>query len=143
MAASEKTVKQVIVMRNDLNMRKGKMIAQGSHASIAFLTNKLKWDESDTQQGDNYWNVTLSDAEDSWIEGRFTKICVRVNSEEELLEIHAKATEAGIVSHLIQDAGLTEFKDSAGNPVPTYTCAGLGPDYAERIDLITGHLELL
>ena len=30
--------KQVIVMRTDLNMRKGKMIAQGSHASLAFLT---------------------------------------------------------------------------------------------------------
>lgn len=34
--------KQVIVMRTDLNMRKGKMIAQGSHASIAFLTRKGK-----------------------------------------------------------------------------------------------------
>lgn len=27
-------LKQIIVMRNDLNMRKGKMIAQGAHASI-------------------------------------------------------------------------------------------------------------
>lgn len=30
-------VKQVIVMRKDLNMRRGKQIAQGAHASMAAL----------------------------------------------------------------------------------------------------------
>ena len=29
--------KQVIVLRKDLNMRKGKMVAQGAHASMAAL----------------------------------------------------------------------------------------------------------
>lgn len=33
--------KQVIVMRKDLNMRKGKMIAQGSHASMAVILDEL------------------------------------------------------------------------------------------------------
>ena len=34
--------KQVIVIRKDLNMRLGKSVAQGSHASISFLTRKIQ-----------------------------------------------------------------------------------------------------
>jgi len=119
-------VKQVIVMRNDLGMRKGKMIAQGSHASISFLTRKL-------QSGRK-----MTDVEQQWVNDRFTKICVRVDSEQELIDIHNKALSHGVESHLITDAGLTEF-----NGVPTKTCLALGPDYANKIDTITGHLKLL
>ena len=120
------TVKQVIVMRNDLGMRKGKMIAQGSHASISFLTRKI-------QSGRK-----MTDVEQQWVNDRFTKICVRVDSEQELIDIHNKALANGVESHLITDAGLTEF-----NGVPTKTCLALGPDYASKIDAITGHLKLL
>lgn len=127
-------VKQVIVMRTDLNMRKGKMIAQGAHASIAFLTNKMKYKGFDPSKR----IIDITPQEDAWMEGRFTKICVRVDSEEQLDEIHAKATEAGLVSHLITDAGLTEF-----DGVPTKTCLAIGPDYSEKIDVITGDLKLL
>lgn len=120
------TVKQVIVMRNDLGMRKGKMIAQGSHASISFLTRKLQS------------NRKMTDVEQQWVNDRFTKICVRVDSEQELIDIHNKALANGVESHLITDAGLTEF-----NGVPTKTCLALGPDYASKIDAVTGHLKLL
>lgn len=120
------TVKQVIVMRNDLGMRKGKMIAQGSHASISFLTRKLQS------------NRKMTDVEQKWVNDRFTKICVRVDSEQELIDIHNKALANGVESHLITDAGLTEF-----NGVPTKTCLALGPDYASKIDTISGHLKLL
>lgn len=120
------TVKQVIVMRNDLGMRRGKMIAQGCHASISFLTRKLQS------------NRKMTDVEQQWVTDRFTKICVRVDSEQELIDIHNKALVNGIESHLITDAGLTEF-----NGVPTKTCLALGPDYASKIDAISGHLKLL
>ena len=36
-------IKQVIVMRTDLNMRKGKMIAQGAHASMKVLLDRIKF----------------------------------------------------------------------------------------------------
>jgi PTH2 family peptidyl-tRNA hydrolase len=122
-------IKQVIVMRKDLNMRKGKMIAQGAHASIAFLTREL------TEES---FHVHLSDVERAWIDDFFTKICVGVDSLEELLAIAVAATEAGIENHSIHDSGRTEFGGET-----TFTCVALGPDYASKLDLITGHLKLL
>ena len=120
--------KQVIVMRKDLKMRRGKEIAQACHASIAFLTRKLQGEKT---------NVKISDAAREWIESGFTKICVQVQSEEELMEIKNKAECAGLDVHLVTDAGKTEFDD-----VPTKTCLAIGPDQASKIDAITGGLSL-
>lgn len=131
------SVKQVIVVRRDLGMRKGKMVSQGAHASIAFLTNKYK-DSFKLTGLKNARIIDLSDVERSWVEGTFTKICVSVDSLEDLLSIKEAADEAGVVCHLIQDNGTTEF-----GGVPTYTCLALGPDLVERIDPLTGHLTLL
>lgn len=128
-----KPVKQVIVMRTDLGMRKGKMIAQGAHASMGFLKQLL--DASDFGFSGA---LEISPQESKWLSDLCTKICVRVESEEELMTIHRSALKAEIKSVLIQDAGLTEF-----GGVPTYTCLALGPDEAAKIDLITGHLQLL
>lgn len=119
-------IKQTIVMRADLSMRKGKMIAQGAHASIAFLAT-------------HYRNGTFPLAvERAWIEGLFTKVCVRVDSEVELQSIIDKARAAGLTVHPIVDAGLTEF-----HGIPTLTCCAIGPDYSDLINSITGNLKLL
>ncbi len=123
--------KQVLILRKDLNMRKGKMIAQGAHASLGAIFGL------GTRQG-NALVIPLDERNEPWIYGRFTKIAVSVNSEAELLELHEKAKAAGLITSLIQDAGLTEF---AG--VPTYTAVAIGPDEATKIDPITGHLPLL
>lgn len=123
-------VKQVIVMRKDLNMRKGKMVAQGAHASIAFLSNRIRA---------NFGLATpLTFAESEWINGSFFKVVVGVDSEKELLDILEKARTLGVECNLITDQGHTEF-----NGVPTNTCLALGPDYSSKIDTITGHLKLL
>ena len=126
--------KQVIVMRKDLQMRKGKMIAQGAHASMAFITRRLQR----YHDGGRVFVVDLRPVEQDWLDNSFTKICVSVNSEEELLAIKANADAAGLECHLIQDNGLTEF-----GGVPTYTCLAIGPDESSWIDVITGHLGLL
>lgn len=118
-------IKQVIVMRKDLNMRRGKEIAQGAHASMAFVSKKLLAVEP------------LSVVEREWLEGLFTKICVRVNSEAELLAVAASARGIGVRAEVIIDSGKTEF---AG--VPTMTCLALGPDLSEKIDKVTGALPL-
>lgn len=131
--------KQIIVMRHDLSMRKGKQIAQGSHASMAFLTRRIQKLLSMPQtRSDIISMLTLSDQEVAWIESSFAKVCCRVNSEEELLgRLHA-AEELGLESHLITDSGRTEFHGEATN-----TCIAIGPDLPERIDPITGDLVLL
>ena len=130
-------VKQVIVMRKDLNMRKGKMISQGAHASMKVFFDRLIYNENLPKGG--YWRaLNFSPKEKEWIEDKFTKICVSVNSEQELLDVYNAATANGIRSALIQDAGLTEF-----GGVPTYTCCAIGPDDIEKIDAITGKLPLL
>lgn len=126
-------IKQVIVMRADLNMRKGKMIAQGAHASMSFLVNRIKDGILNTEHGHLFYRVELD-----WINGNFVKICVKVNSEQELLKIKEEAENAGLDCYLITDSGLTEFKG-----IPTNTCLAIGPDYSDKIDKITGHLTLL
>jgi PTH2 family peptidyl-tRNA hydrolase len=122
--------KQVIVVRKDLNMRKGKMISQGCHASVGAVLKCM----NKVNKGDD----SNFDALEEWLAGRFTKICVYVESEKELLDIYANAKDAALNVKLIKDAGLTEF-----NGVPTLTCLAIGPDYPDKIDKITGHLKLL
>lgn len=119
--------KQVIVMRRDLGMRRGKEIAQGAHASMIWLALRIH------QPG-----YTFTDSEQQWLSGPFTKVCVRVDSEEELLSVVQAAKDAGVLVQLVIDAGKTEF-----HGVPTPTCCAVGPDFAERINPVTGHLKLL
>lgn len=137
-------IKQVIVMRTDLGMRKGKMIAQGAHASVSFLSqvfqecSGLEVDSFSGRKFYNYEGIYLTEAQFEWMTGNFKKICVRVDSEEELVRIHDEALAAKLTSHLIRDSGLTEF---AG--VPTLTCCAIGPNLSSEIDQITGGLTLL
>lgn len=123
--------KQVIVLRKDLNMRKGKMVAQGAHASMGAILSLAKRDG-------NTLTLEMDERVHAWLTGPFKKICVSVNSEQELLEIYERAKADGLVCSLIRDSGLTEF-----GGVPTYTAVGIGPDFDEVIDKYTGHLPLL
>jgi PTH2 family peptidyl-tRNA hydrolase len=129
-------------MRTDLNMRKGKMIAQGSHASMAFLTRNGEFGIYGYNHGypECFMNGKLSNLKEAqeWMENSFTKICLYVNSEAELDEIYQKAENAGLTVHMVVDNGLTEF-----NGVKTKTCLAIGPHYSEKIDPITGHLKPL
>ena len=129
--------KQVIVMRKDLNMRKGKIAAQASHSSVKVILDLMvtTYDGSDVIRT---LSIDKATALNAWIEGRFTKICVYVNSEAELVEIYNKANKEGLLCSLITDAGLTEF-----NGVPTITCAAIGPAFPDQLIGITNELPLL
>lgn len=97
-----KDTKQVIVMRTDLNMRKGKMCAQAAHASLAAILNvdhnteAPDWeDKNNHNENGDYTGRILRIYQfpnqcDRWLENSFTKICVGINSEK-LLEIYNKA----------------------------------------------------
>lgn len=130
----------VIVMRKDLSMRKGKMIAQGSHSVLKIFLDRIQNApvKDSMTESPNLLEILITNEMRDWINGLYTKICVSVNSEAELLEIFQKAEEAGLPVALIEDAGLTEFKG-----IPTKTCLAIGPDDSEKIDKITGQLPLL
>lgn len=123
--------KQVIVIRKDLNMRRGKEIAQGSHASMAVLTEHL------TKESDQLYVFHPPLAMEEWLKGSFVKIVVGVYGERELMDVYWKAEFAGIPCSLITDNGATEFHGEK-----TVTCCAIGPDEDEKIDKITGHLKL-
>jgi len=127
-------MKQVIVIRKDLNMRKGKMIAQGAHASMAVFFNRIY----DPMPYDNFIKIHIDSKELEWIQGIFTKICVSVDSKEALLGVYQKALDSELPTALITDNGKTEF-----NGIPTETAVAIGPADSKIIDVITGHLKLL
>lgn len=131
-----KRIKQVIVVRKDLNMRKGKIAAQGAHASLAIFFNLMKQHQNSKPEVGHFELDVTNPFMLDWMTGHFTKICVYVNSEQELLDLHQKSLAAGLPCALIKDAGFTEFNE------PTYTTLGIGPDDPDKIDLITGKLPL-
>jgi PTH2 family peptidyl-tRNA hydrolase len=136
--------KQVIVVRKFPNLRTGKYCSQVAHASMSFLT----------KGGGVYCNLGagipqvdyfMSSVDEShageinhWLRNSFRKICVYVNSEEELEAVHQKALDSGLISHMITDNGATEF-----NGVKTKTCCAIGPAIDEKFEGITDHLPLL
>ena len=122
--------KMTIVLRTDKNMRKGKMVAQGSHAVEYNIMSQAKI----TEQG---IFIPVESSIFSWLTGTsHKKIVLGINSESELLELYEKVKEAGIICSLVLDSGLTEF-----NGVATYTAVGIGPDFSDKIDKFTSHLK--
>lgn len=127
-------------------LRLGKYIAQAAHASISFLTNKIKNAQTHQVQyiGDSGYTThkisvpePLTPEEEQWLKDGFTKICLYVDTESELLHVYNQAKQAGLNVHLIKDSGLTEF-----DGVPTITCLAIGPHSKSKIDPITEKLRL-
>src|SRR3990167_3977836 len=117
--------KQVIVIRKDLGMRKGKFAAQAAHASIAvFLKNpNIK---------KNTLSISIDDDIKDWLITGQAKIVVFVESEQELLDLYDAAKRKDIRCSLIIDAGRTEF-----DGLPTKTAIAIGPAQSSIIDTIT------
>ena len=113
--------KQVIVLRTDLNMSKGKMAAQAGHAAVSAA-------EEARKKCFGWWKA--------WVAEGQCKIAVRAESEQELLELEEKAKKSKLPTALIVDRGLTEL------PPETITCLGIGPAPSAQIDAISGKLPL-
>ncbi|MHA1686574.1 MAG: peptidyl-tRNA hydrolase Pth2 [Candidatus Heimdallarchaeaceae archaeon] len=114
--------KQVIVVRTDLRMSKGKTAVQVAHGSIsAFLRAK----------------TAHRDWANDWLKEGQKKVTLKVQTQEELLQIAEKAQKEELPFAIINDAGLTEL------PPGTTTVVGIGPAPEELIDKVTGQLSLL
>ncbi|CAG7581773.1 MAG: gp36 [uncultured marine phage] len=138
----EREVRQTIVIRKDLGMRRGKEIAQGAHSSGAFLARRLR-DHGEVKMED------LSIEKQMWLQEKFTKICLIINhtrdkqgnitehAEDKMKKLFDDTSKAGLEVHIITDSGKTEFKG-----VPTITALCIGPNYKDDIDPFTKDLKL-
>lgn len=110
--------KQAIVLQEDLNMSKGKSIAQACHASLkAYERSEDKIREKWDKQGAKKVALDIGDKD----------IGVRFQ----------KAKDEGLPAYLVKDAGRTELKSG------TVTALGIGPAEESKIDSITGDLGLI
>ena len=112
-------IKQIIAIRIDLGMSKGKMVSQGSHASI-----------------DAFLKAGKAEREE-WLSEGMKKVVVKVSSESELEEVFELARAAKLPAAIINDAGLTQLEPG------TATAVGIGPAADAKVDKITGKLKLL
>ena len=112
----------IIVVRTDLGMSVGKMVAQACHAAVEASEESKRARTKDWRR---------------WRDTGGRKVALGAESLEELEGLARRAEELGIVNVLIEDAGHTEV------PPGAVTCLGLGPDQAMRIDMVTGDFPLL
>ncbi len=110
--------KQAIIVREDIGMSRGKMVAQACHASLGVYR---KTPETQRQR---------------WEEQGAKKIVLEAG-DTDLIEIHEQAKSNGVPSYLVQDAGMTELEPG------TKTAVGIGPAEEDKIDNITGELRLV
>ncbi len=111
--------KQVILVREDLKLSKGKLAAQVAHASVecTLKSPRIKVDK--------------------WCSQGMKKIVLKVKDLEELHKYVQLANNAGLITSLITDAGMTQI------PQGTTTCLGIGPDEETKINSVTGKLKLI
>lgn len=111
--------KQVIVVRSDLKLSKGKLAAQCAHASLEAYKKADKriaalWDKEGSK-----------------------KVVLKAKDLKQLLALKEKCEILKITHALIADAGLTETKPG------TITALGIGPQRDGVINKVTGSLALL
>jgi peptidyl-tRNA hydrolase, PTH2 family len=112
-------MKQVILVRQDLKLPKGKMAVQVAHASSSAL---IKSHKDDIKK---------------WQSGGMKKVVLKVKDVDELFKYKQEAEDIGLVTALITDAGKTVVEPG------TVTCLGIGPDKEDKIDTVTGKLGMV
>ncbi|PWN98489.1 peptidyl-tRNA hydrolase [Tilletiopsis washingtonensis] len=113
---------QVLLVRTDLKMDKGKIAAQCSHATLACYKAMLVSNPTILKQ---------------WERIGQAKVALKCPNEEEMQRLEAAAKKLNLCARSIRDAGRTQV--AAGSR----TVLGIGPGPVKLIDQVTGHLKLL
>lgn len=111
--------KQVILVRKDLKLPKGKLAVQVAHASVeaALKSNKKIVSE--------------------WRKQGMKKVVLYVKTLKDIYIFKSQAEEAGLTHAMIIDAGKTVVEPG------TITCLAIGPNREEKIDRLTSNLKLV
>lgn len=112
-------MKQVLIVRTDLKMGKGKIAAQCCHGCLGA------------------YKMADSTKISKWEDSGMAKVVCKVSSLDDLLELKRMAIVEKVPYFLVVDAGKTQI------PISTTTVLAIGPDDDEIIDKITGDLKLL
>ena len=144
-------MRQLIIARKDLQMSPGKLAAQVSHASMAFLSNMIRNGENEKRisyENENVevYNIRITmrpDIYEDWMCGIFTKTVCEAKNRNQLMKVVTVAEEMGLKEGTdffpIKDNCLTELEpeeigeDGVGR---TLTCIGFRPlsdDIAHQI----------
>ncbi|MEM3841507.1 MAG: peptidyl-tRNA hydrolase Pth2 [Candidatus Micrarchaeaceae archaeon] len=115
-------IKQVIIVRADLDMGKGKLAAQVAHASL------MSYFESEKAS---------PDTAKKWIDSGEKKIVLKVDNEDDLIKLFKAFQFKKVPCALVSDAGLTQI------PPGSKTALGIGPWKSSEIDVFTKTLKLL
>eukprot|EP00026_Physarum_polycephalum_P010837 Phypoly_transcript_11018.p3 GENE.Phypoly_transcript_11018~~Phypoly_transcript_11018.p3 ORF type:complete len:168 (+),score=29.61 Phypoly_transcript_11018:741-1244(+) len=119
---SNEEYKLVLVVRNDLNMGKGKIAAQCSHATLGAFVKAQKKDKAGL---------------DKWEEDGQAKVVVKTQDEDEMMALEEAARKANLVTYIVVDAGRTQIASG------TSTVLAVGPGPISKINSVTGALKLL
>lgn len=114
--------KLVYCVRTDLKMGKGKLAAQVGHATLGIYKKNLKQKNNHLEK----WGMTGE-----------AKIVVKIKSEREMFQLKQRAEQMNMITHIVCDAGHTQV--AAGSN----TVLAIGPDFENRLNMVTGHLKLL
>ncbi len=114
--------KQVLVVRSDIKMGKGKIAVQCSHAAVSAS-------EEARKSAVDWWRI--------WMQEGQLKVAVKVNGLSSILDLERKSRENRLPFYVVRDMGLTQVEPG------TITCIGIGPAPAARLDLLTRDLPLL
>ena len=111
--------KQVVVVRQDLNLPPGKMAAQVGHAVVELV---MKGQKENVEK---------------WRKTGMKKVVLKANDLKELKRLEKLAKKEKLKTVMIKDAARTFLKR------PTITCLGIGPDEEEKINKVTGRLGMV
>ncbi|MFH1133798.1 MAG: peptidyl-tRNA hydrolase Pth2 [Nanoarchaeota archaeon] len=110
-------LKQVILVRQDLKLPKGKLAVQVAHASLEAAL------QAKSLEG--------------WRMGGAKKVVLKVEDEKAIRDYADQARRAKLPTAIIHDAGKTVLEPG------TLTAVGIGPADEQAVDKITAHLKCL
>ncbi len=119
---AKEEIKQVIIVRTDIEMSKGKTAAQVAHASL------MSYFEAERMN---------KDIAKEWLDTGEKKIVLKAENEDDLLKLYMAFKFKKIPTAIVSDAGLTEI------PPGSKTALGVGPWKSPEIDFYTKTLKLL
>ena len=127
----KRELKQVILLRRDMKLRRAEAAALASKASMSFIL------ESDMSERSSNVQVDISGIEAEWMLGSAKRIVLGVSSEDTMKKLLLKAEVQGVSTYEI--IGSSSGKADEGSQI---IAASLGPDEDDKLDIITGNLKL-